>query len=166
MDNQPYFLHAFTPPQQLIIIGAVHIAQTLAAIARLTDFHVLIIDPRTAFATAERFPDTELIQEWPEKAFSNIILHENAAVVALSHSPRLDDPALIRALKSPAFYIGALGGKKTHGDRLERLKKQGFSDEQLGRIHGPVGLEIGGKTPAEIAVSIIAEIACVRNKAV
>ncbi|UCF93072.1 MAG: XdhC family protein [Desulfobacterales bacterium] len=163
-DGQNFFLHGFAPAPQLIIIGAVHIAQPLASMARLTGYRVVIIDPRTAFATVERFPDTEVISRWPAKAFDAIRLHANTAVVALSHSPQLDDPALTRALQSPAFYIGALGGKKTQADRLERLKRAGFSDEQLQRIHGPVGLTIGSTTPAEIAVSIMAEITSVRRR--
>lgn len=125
-----------------------------------------IIDPRTAFASAQRFPDTALVQQPPEKALEEIALHENTALVALSHLPRLDDPALIRALRSGAFYIGALGSQKTHSERLDRLRGHGFSEEQLRRIHGPVGLKIGGATPAEIAVSIIAEITRQRNKPV
>ncbi|MBN2060008.1 MAG: XdhC family protein [Deltaproteobacteria bacterium] len=163
VDNQPYFLQVFTPPPQLIIIGAVHIAQTLTIMARLVDYQVTIIDPRTAFATVDRFPGTELIRKWPENALEHIPLHEDTAMVVLSHSPKLDDPALIRALESDVFYIGALGSQKTHGDRLSRLKAHGFSEEQLQRIHSPVGLKIGGRTPAEIAISIMAEITQVRN---
>jgi xanthine dehydrogenase accessory factor len=164
VNDQAYFLHGFVPPPRLIIIGAVHIAQPLSVMARLTGYQVTVIDHRTAFATEKRFPDTALVQQPPENALEEIPLHENTALVALSHLPRLDDPALIHALRSNVFYIGALGSQKTHAERLHRLKVQGFSEEQLERIHGPVGLKIGGTTPAEIAVSIIAEMTQQRNK--
>ncbi len=166
VNDHAYFLHGFVPPPQLIIVGAVHIAQPLSVIARLIGYQVTIIDPRTAFATAQRFPDTQLVQQPAEKALEEIPLHENTALVVLSHLPRLDDPALIYALRSDVFYIGALGSQKTHSERLNRLRGYGFSEEQLQRIHGPVGLKIGGTTPAEIAVSIIAEVTQRRNKSV
>lgn len=166
VNDQAYFLHGFVPPPQLIIAGAVHIAQPLSVIARLTGYQVTIIDPRTAFATAQRFPDTQLVQKPAEKALEEITLHENTALVALSHLPRLDDPALIYALRSDVFYIGALGSQKTHSERLDRLRGYGFSEEQLQRIRGPVGLKIGGTTPAEIAVSIIAEITQQKSRSV
>jgi xanthine dehydrogenase accessory factor len=163
VDGEAFFIHGFTPNPQLIIFGAVHIAQPLARIARLVGFDVLIIDPRLAFATTERFPETRLITLRPEKVFDQLALHPNTAVVALSHSPMIDDPALIHALKSDVFYIGALGSKKTHSRRLERLKNAGLSDKQLQRIHAPVGLSIGSKTPAEIALAIMAQIVNVRH---
>jgi xanthine dehydrogenase accessory factor len=119
---------------------------------------VIIIDPRAAFATAERFPGMELMVEWPDEVLANMTLHWRTAIIALTHDPKIDDPALKEALRSKAFYIGALGSRKTHSDRLERLRVEGFSDVELGRIHGPVGLDIGAKTHAEIAVAILAEI--------
>lgn len=157
------FLQGFAPELQLIIIGAVHIAQPLTQMARLAGYDTLIIDPRKAFATRERFPDTVLVTHWPEKAFDRIRLHLNTAVVVLSHSPRLDDPALVHALRSDAFYIGALGSRETHATRLERLTKNGFSDIELKRIHSPIGISIGSVTPAEIALSIMAEVTRVKR---
>jgi len=160
---QKFFLHGFAPEPQLIITGAVHIAQPLTRMARLAGYNTLIIDPRKAFATRERFPDTVMVAGWPDKAFDRIRLHSNTAVVVLSHSPRLDDPALVHALRSDAFYIGALGSRKTHAARLERLKKQGVSRIALKRIHSPIGISIGSVTPAEIALSIMAEITRVKR---
>lgn len=156
-------LQGFGPGLQLIIIGAVHIAQPLARMARLAEYDTLIIDPRKAFATSERFPDTELVTSRPQKAFEQIRLHANTAVVVLCHSPQLDDPALVRALNSEAFYIGALGSRKTHAARLERLRKAGCDETDLKRIHSPVGISIGSVTPAEIAISIMAEITRVKR---
>ena len=156
-------LQGFGPGLQLVIIGAVHIAQPLARMARLAGYDTLIVDPRKAFATSERFPDTELITRRPEKAFEQISVHANTAIVVLCHSPQLDDPALIRALDSDAFYIGALGSRKTHAARLDRLKKAGCKKTDLERIHGPIGISIGSVTPAEIALSIMAEITRVKR---
>jgi len=157
-DGAEWFLTVFNPPLDLVIIGAVHIAQPLAAMARLAGYAVRIIDPRTAFATAERFPDTRLFHQWPDEVLAETPLTMRSAVVALAHDPKLDDPALIVALRSPAFYVGALGSKKTHARRLERLMEQGLTAEELGRIRGPVGLAIGARSPAEIAISILAEM--------
>ena len=158
IDARNWFLGVFNPPLDLAIVGAVHIAQPLAQIAALAGYGVRIIDPRTAFATAERFPGVTLVHEWADAALSKNPLGPRSALVALTHDPKLDDPALTGALKSDCFYIGALGSKKTHAARMARLKKAGFGDEQLSRIHGPIGLAIGARSPAEIAISIMAEI--------
>ncbi len=146
------------PPLDMVIVGAVHIAQALAPMAALAQYRVRIIDPRTAFATDARFPGVTLSHDWADEALANVPLGPRSALIALMHDPKLDDPALSAALRSPCFYIGALGSKKTHAGRLARLKAQGFTDEELKRIHGPIGLDIGAKTPAEIAVSILAEM--------
>jgi xanthine dehydrogenase accessory factor len=158
IEDQSWFLAVFNPPLDLAIIGAVHVAQPLAAMASLTGFGVRIIDPRTAFATEARFPGIRLSHQWADEAFEKEPLGARSAVVALTHDPKLDDPGLIAALKSNCFYIGALGSKKTHAGRLVRLRAEGFSDTDLERIHGPIGLDIGARSPAEIAVSILAEI--------
>jgi xanthine dehydrogenase accessory factor len=157
-EGSSWFLTVFNPPLDLAIIGAVHIAQPLARMAGLADYAVRIIDPRTAFATEERFPGVALSHEWPDEALAAKPLTARSAIVALTHDPKLDDPALTVALKSPAFYIGALGSRQTHAKRLERLKEAGFSDAELARIHGPIGLKIGAKSPAEIAVSVLGEM--------
>lgn len=158
IEGQNWFLAVFNPPLDLAIIGAVHVAQPLASIAALAGFGVRIIDPRTAFASEARFPGIRLCHEWADEAFAREPPGVRSAVVALTHDPKLDDPGLMAALKSKCFYIGALGSKKTHAGRLERLKAQGVSDSELARIHGPIGLDIGARSPAEIAVSILAEI--------
>jgi xanthine dehydrogenase accessory factor len=142
----------------MVIIGAVHIAQALAPMAMLAGYRVRIIDPRTAFATEARFPGVTLSHDWADEALEKQPLGPRSALIALTHDPKLDDPALTAALKSNGFYIGALGSKKTHAGRLARLKANGFSDEDLARVHGPIGLDIGAKTPAEIAISILAEM--------
>jgi xanthine dehydrogenase accessory factor len=156
-----YFLHVQNPALRLILVGAVHIAQALAPMAGLAGYAVTVIDPRRAFATDARFPDLTLIAEWPDEAMARMTLDRRTAVVTLTHDPKLDDPALQTALKSDAFYVGALGSKRTHAKRLERLKEAGLSDAQCARIHGPVGLDIGALSPAEIAVSILAQITAV-----
>jgi xanthine dehydrogenase accessory factor len=153
-----YYIHGIYPSTKLIIIGAVDIAKTLAQMAILSNYSVVVVDPRSAFAAKERFPGMELIVDWPDEVLANMSLHWRTAIVALTHDPKIDDPALASALRSKAFYIGALGSRKTHADRLDRLKLEGFSEQDLLRIHGPVGLDIGAKTHAEIAVSILAEI--------
>jgi len=160
-EGSTWFLTVFNPPLDLAIIGAVHIAQPLARMAALADYAVRIIDPRTAFATEERFPGVALSHEWPDEALALKPLTARSAIVALTHDPKLDDPALTVALRSPAFYIGALGSKQTHAKRLERLKEAGFSDAELARIHGPIGLKIGAKSPAEIAVSVLGEMTAI-----
>jgi xanthine dehydrogenase accessory factor len=158
IEGRSWFLGVFNPTLDLCIIGAVHIAQPLAQMAAMTGYGVRIIDPRTAFATAERFTGVALSHDWADEALEKQPLGPRSAVVALTHDPKLDDPALVVALRSNCFYIGTLGSKKTHAGRLARLKEQGFSDNELARIHGPVGLNIGAKSPAEIAVSILAEM--------
>jgi xanthine dehydrogenase accessory factor len=144
------------PPVRLIVIGAVHIAEPLAKMAALAGFAVTIIDPRRAWATAARFPDQTLVTEWPDAALQQLAPDARTAIVTLTHDPKLDDPALVVALRSPAFYIGCLGSKKTHAARRERLAAAGCSD--LDRLHGPVGLALGARSPGEIAVSILGQI--------
>src|SRR6266699_1418632 len=152
------FLTVHVPPPQLVITGAVHISQALAPIARLLGYDVTIVDPRTAFASIERFPDVKVIAEWPDVALPPLGIDRYTAFVALTHDPKIDDPGLALALKSDCFYIGALGSKKTHGRRVERLRAQGLSDAALARIHAPIGLDIGAVSPSEIAVAIMGEI--------
>src|SRR5277367_5505413 len=152
------FLTVHVPAPQLVIIGAVHISQALAPIAKLLDYDVTIVDPRTAFATPERFPDVKVIAEWPDQALPPLGVDRYTAFVALTHDPKIDDPALLHALSRDCFYIGALGSRKTHARRVDRLKQQGLSDADTARIHAPIGLDIGAVSPAEIAVSIIAQI--------
>jgi xanthine dehydrogenase accessory factor len=152
------FLTVHVPPSQLVITGAVHISQALAPMARLVGYDVTIVDPRTAFASIERFPDVKVIAEWPDVALPPLGIDRYTAFVALTHDPKIDDPALTHALARDCFYIGALGSKKTHGRRIERLKAQGLSDDALARIHAPIGLAIGAVSPAEIAVAIMGQI--------
>jgi xanthine dehydrogenase accessory factor len=152
------FITVHVPSPQLVITGAVHISQSLAPIAKMLDYDVTIVDPRTAFASAERFPDVKVVAEWPDVALPPLNVDHYTAFVAVTHDPKIDDPALIHALERDCFYIGALGSRKTHGRRLERLKAAGIRDDQLARIHAPIGLSIGAVSPAEIAVSIMAEI--------
>ncbi|MEN3375464.1 MAG: xanthine dehydrogenase accessory factor [Hyphomicrobiales bacterium] len=152
------FLTVHVPPTKLIAIGAVHISQALAPVAALLGYDVTIVDPRTAFASPERFPGVKVIAEWPDTALPPLGVDRYTAFVALTHDPKVDDPALLHALARECFYIGALGSRKTHGRRLERLKEQGASDDQLSRIHAPIGLPIGAISPPEIAVAIMGEI--------
>ncbi|MGH6984236.1 MAG: XdhC family protein [Stellaceae bacterium] len=152
------FIEVFNPPLRLIVVGAVHIAQPLARMAAMASYAVTVIDPRSAFASGERFPGVELSTEWPDDAMARLKPDRRSAIVTLTHDPKVDDPALAAALKSQAFYIGALGSKKTHAARLKRLADAGFKDADFARIHGPVGLDIGAISPAEIAVSILAQI--------
>jgi xanthine dehydrogenase accessory factor len=152
------FLTVHVPPPRLVITGAVHISQALAPIGKLLGYDVTIVDPRTAFASIERFPDVKVIAEWPDVALPQLGIDRYTAFVALTHDPKIDDPALTHALARDCFYIGALGSKKTHGRRLDRLKAQGLSDAALARVHAPIGLEIGAVSPAEIAVAIMGEI--------
>ena len=153
-----FFVHIHNPPLRLIIIGAVHIAQALIPIARATGYDIVVIDPRGAFATGARFPDVTLHGEWPDEILPGLGLDQRSAMVALTHDPKIDDPALLHALACDCFYVGALGSKKTHARRLDRLKSQGASDAALARIHAPIGLKIGAQTPAEIALAIMGEI--------
>jgi xanthine dehydrogenase accessory factor len=152
------FLTVYVPAPQLVITGAVHISQALAPIAKLVGYDVTIVDPRTAFASTERFPDVKVIAEWPDTALPPLGIDHYTAFVALTHDPKIDDPALIHALSRDCFYVGALGSRKTHARRVERLKQQGLTDADLARIHAPIGLAIGAVSPAEIAVAIMAQI--------
>jgi xanthine dehydrogenase accessory factor len=152
------FLNVYAPTARLVIIGAVHISQALAPIAQSLGYDVTVVDPRTAFASSERFPDVPLIAEWPDVALPPLNIDHYTAFVALTHDPKIDDPALLHAFKCDCFYIGALGSRKTHGKRGERLRAQGAKDSDIARIHAPIGLPIGAVSPSEIAVSIMAEI--------
>jgi xanthine dehydrogenase accessory factor len=154
----PLFLQVFNPPLRLIVVGAVHIAQALVPMAALAGYAVTVIDPRRGFATAERFPNVTLVDAWPDEAMESLAPDSRTAVVTLTHDPKLDDPALDVALRSEAFYIGALGSKRTHAARLERLSAMGHGREALARIHGPAGLDIGAVSPAEIAIAILAQM--------
>jgi xanthine dehydrogenase accessory factor len=158
LDGERIFLNVYVPPPRLIIVGAVHIAQALAPIATMLDFDVTVVDPRGAWATGSRFPGVKVVQEWADEALETMGLDVSTAVVTLTHDPKLDDPALEAALKSDVFYVGALGSRRTHAKRKERLAEAGITEEQFARIHGPVGLNIGAKSPAEIAVSILGQI--------
>lgn len=158
VDGRKLFITVHAPTARLVITGAVHISQALAPMARALDYDVTIVDPRTAFASPERFPDIPLIAEWPDVALPPLNIDHYTAFVALTHDPKIDDPALTHALERDCFYIGALGSRKTHGRRVERLKAQGIAEADLARIHAPIGLAIGAVSPAEIAVSILAEI--------
>jgi xanthine dehydrogenase accessory factor len=155
------FVEVWNPPLRLIAVGAVHIAQHLAAMAALAGYRVTIIDPRGAFATEERFPDVEIISDWPDEVLPGLSPDKRTAIVTLTHDPKIDDPALQAALRSGAFYIGALGSRRTHAKRTDRLKEAGFDETAIARIHGPVGLDIGALSQGEIAVSILAEITAV-----
>ena len=152
------FLTVYVPAPQLVIIGAVHISQALAPIGKLLNYDVTIVDPRTAFASPERFPDVNVVAEWPDIALPPLNVDRYTAFVALTHDPKIDDPALLHALARDCFYIGALGSRKTHARRVERLNQQGLSDAAVDRIHAPIGLDIGAVSPAEIAVAIMAQI--------
>ena len=156
--EERYLLQTLSSPPRLIIIGAVHIAQALIPMARIAWYKVRLIDPRAAFASPERFPGTDIINEWPQEIMQELSLDSRTAVITLSHDAKIDEPALKAALESEAFYIGALGSKNNHAKRLKRLAEHGFNDAVLARIVGPIGLPIGGRSPAEIAVSILAQI--------
>jgi xanthine dehydrogenase accessory factor len=161
MEETPqgrFFLTVYVPSPKLVITGAVHISQALAPIGQMLGFDVTIVDPRTAFASAARFPDVKLIAEWPDVALPPLNVDAYTAFVALTHDPKIDDPALQHALARDCFYIGALGSRKTHAKRLARLKEGGLTDHDLARIHAPIGLPIGAVSPAEIALAIMAEI--------
>jgi len=161
MEETPHgrvFITVHVPSPQLVITGAVHISQTLAPIGKMLGYDVTIVDPRTAFASIERFPDVKLIAEWPDVALPPLNVDGYTAFVALTHDPKIDDPALKHALGRDCFYIGALGSKKTHARRVMRLQAAGLSNAEIARIHAPIGLAIGAASPAEIAVAIMAEI--------
>lgn len=164
LNGKRYFVQVFNPPRRLIIVGAVHAAQVLAPMAALAGYEVIVVDPRGAFATEVRFPQVTLNTEWPDDALEGLDIDRRTAVVTLTHDPKLDDPALKVALRKEPFYIGALGSRKTHAKRVERLSAAGFSNRDIERIHAPVGLDIGAISPAEIAVSIVAEMTSVLHQ--
>ena len=158
IEGTNIFVETYIRPIKVIIVGAVHIAQYLVNFAKSLNFEISIIDPRGYFASEQRFPDIKIINKWPKEAFAEIKTAQNTALIALTHDPKIDDPALQHALKNNFFYIGALGSKKTHTNRCERLKEGGFSDKQINRIFGPIGIKLGGKSAPEIALSIIAQL--------
>jgi len=157
----PVFIEVFNPPLRCFVVGAVHIAQPLAQMAALAGYAVTIIDPRSAFASEARFPGVVLSTEWPDDAMATLRPDRRTAIVTLTHDPKIDDPALTAALRSQAFYIGALGSRRTHASRCQRLSEAGFTAADLARIHGPIGLNIGALSPAEIAISILGQITAV-----
>ncbi len=163
VDGKSYFIQVHNPPLRLYIVGAVHITQALARMASIAGYAVTVIDPRRAFAEPERFPGIAVSSGWPDDVLAAAKPDRRTAIVTLSHDPKIDDPALETVLRSDVFYIGSLGSKRTHGKRLARLDEKGFSVAETGRIHGPVGLDIGAKSPAEIAISIMAEITQARR---
>jgi xanthine dehydrogenase accessory factor len=158
MEEDGWFTGIHNPPLRMIVVGAVHIAQPLVQMARLTGYDPVLIDPRVAFGSSARFPGETILEDWPDEAMAALAPDTRSAVVTLTHDPKLDDPALVAALASPAFYIGCLGSTRTHAKRLERLRAAGITEDQIARLHAPVGLDIGAKTPAEIAVSVLAQI--------
>ena len=162
-DGQSLFVHIFNPPLRMIIVGAVHISQALIPMAQTAGFEVTVVDPRGSFATEARFPNVTLINEWPDDALEALTPDARTAIVTLTHDPKLDDPALEKALNSNAFYIGSLGSKRTHASRLDRLRASGFSTETLNRINGPIGLDLGATSPAEIAVAVLGEIIAAKH---
>jgi xanthine dehydrogenase accessory factor len=161
--SEDLFVRSYARPPRLIVVGAAHISQALAPMAAIAGFEVIVIDPRRAFASADRFPGVTLVNTWPDKALEQLKLDAVTAVITLTHDPKLDDPALIAALRSPAFYVGALGSKRTHEKRVARLTEAGLGDA-VDRIHAPIGLDLGGRAPREIAVSILAEVIQIRYR--
>ena len=158
IENSEIFVETYILPIKVIVVGAVHIAQYLVDYAKSLNFEISIIDPRGYFASEQRFPNMKIINKWPDEAFKEIDTNANTALIALTHDPKIDDPALQHALKKKFYYIGALGSKKTHENRCQRLKEAGFSDEQINSIHGPIGIKLGGRSAPEIALSIIAQL--------
>ncbi len=158
IENTEIFIETYIRPVKVIIVGAVHIAQYLIDFAKSLNFEISIIDPRGYFASEQRFPNMQIINKWPDEAFKELDTNENSALIALTHDPKIDDPALQHALNKKFYYIGALGSKKTHENRCQRLKKAGFNQEQINLIHGPIGIKLGGKSAPEIALSIIAQL--------
>ena len=158
------FIENYILPIKVIIVGAVHISQYLINFAKSLNFEITIIDPRGYFASEQRFPDIKIINKWPKDAFAEIKTDHNTALIALTHDPKIDDPALHHALKNNFFYIGALGSKKTHDRRCKRLKEDGFNDQEISSIHGPIGIKLGGKSAPEIALSIVAQLVSESNK--
>jgi len=158
IEKTEIFIETYIRPIKVIIVGAVHIAQYLVDFVKSLNFEISIIDPRGYFASEQRFPDMKIINKWPDEAFKEIETNENSALIALTHDPKIDDPALQHALNKKFYYIGALGSKKTHENRRQRLKEAGFSKEQINLIHGPIGIKLGGRSAPEIALSIIAQL--------
>ncbi len=158
IENTEIFIETYVRPIKVIIVGAVHIAQYLVDFAKSLNFEISIIDPRGYFASEQRFPDMKIINKWPDEAFKEIETNENSALIALTHDPKIDDPALQYALNKKFYYIGALGSKKTHENRCQRLKDAGFNSDQINSIHGPIGIKLGGRSAPEIALSIIAQL--------
>ncbi|WP_136656947.1 XdhC family protein [Nitratireductor sp. XY-223] len=163
-DGRDYFLNVHLPPARLVVIGAVHISQALAPMARIAGFDMTVIDPRTAFATQERFSGVELLAEWPDEVLERVPLDAYTALAAVTHDPKIDDFPLKCALEAGCFYVGALGSRKTHAKRVERLKELGLDDNRIGRISAPIGLDIGASSPSEIAVAILAEVIAALRK--
>jgi xanthine dehydrogenase accessory factor len=164
LEGRKLFLTVHVPPVKVVVTGAVHISQAMAPIAKTLGLDMTVVDPRTAFATPERFPDVPLIADWPDVALPPLGIDRYTAFVALTHDPKIDDPALIHALKAECFYIGALGSRKTHAGRVARLQAAGFAPDAVARIHAPIGLDIGAVSPAEIAVAILGEIVATLRK--
>ncbi|SFK49697.1 XdhC family protein [Methylorubrum salsuginis] len=164
-DARPLFVAVHAPPVRLVAVGAVHITQALAPMAGQLGLDLTVIDPRTAFATPERFPNVRLVAEWPDAALETLGLDAYTALLALTHDPKIDDPALIAALKAECAYVGALGSRKTHARRVERLRQAGFDEEDIARIHAPIGLDIGAVSPAEIALAILAQVVATLRRA-
>ena len=158
IENTEIFIETYIRPIKVIIVGAVHIAQYLVDFAKSLNFEISIIDPRGYFASEQRFPDIKIINKWPDEAFKEIETNENSALIALTHDPKIDDPALQHALNKKFYYVGALGSKKTHENRCQRLKDAGLNSEQIKSIHGPIGIKLGGRSAPEIALSIIAQL--------
>lgn len=165
IDSATLFVEVWNPRPRLLIVGAVHTTQALVPLARLAGYDVIVIDPRTAFGSPARFPDVTLRNDWPDEALAALAPDRRTAILTLTHDPKIDDPALQAALRSEAFYVGALGSRRTHAKRVERLRAAGFEDAVIDRIRGPVGLPIGARTPAEIAISIMAEVTAVLRRA-
>jgi xanthine dehydrogenase accessory factor len=163
-DYPDLFVHVYNPPLRLLVVGAVHISQALVPMAQIAGYEVIVIDPRKAWANEERFPSVRLVDAWPDDAMTELAPDHRSAVVVLTHDPKLDDPALGVALRSHAFYVGALGSRKTHARRVERLRESGLDDGAIARIHAPIGLAVGARSPAEIAVSILAQITQVLHR--
>ena len=164
IEGTQIFIETYIRPIKVIIVGAVHIAQYLTDFAKSLNFEISIIDPRGYFASKQRFPNMNIINKWPEEAFKKIETNENTALIALTHDPKIDDPALKHALKNKFFYIGALGSQKTHTKRCQRLKESGFTEEEIASIHGPIGIKLGGKSGPEIALSIVSQLVLESNK--
>lgn len=161
VENGRWFVDCHNPPLRVIVVGAVHITQTLVPMASVAGYEVIVIDPRASFATEERFPGIRLLDDWPDEAMETLAPDRRTAIITLTHDPKLDDPALHVALRSDAFYIACLGSRRTHAKRLDRLRQEGFDEATLARIHGPAGLDIGAVSPAEIALSVLAEMTAV-----